>query len=312
MANSENGHHSDEEMFEDGEEAEANRALLRAGYRKLMDDIAGKEEELVNIEDNQLLGYMMQNEELFSKVSAPQEAVMDAMVIKQISRMCRQKAEQMSANIAQFRHEEYAERLVASMRGEGGQQLARRKWVLLGQQAKLFFRKSPFLTCMYGALDTTQPPPEEKKAKDTKSRQATRVADLVETTATVLAEAEKSENQTEQMVTHVFKCLVTMFREKERKPINYFKFVLDPVCFGTSIENMFHVSFLVKEGKVGISVCKETELPMISPLSSKSKSGLEEEKNQVVMNMDMEDWRQMVKEMKIKQPMITPVGLGRG
>ena len=39
----------------------------------------------------------------------------------------------MSANIGQFRHEEkYAERLVASMRGEGGQHLARRKWVMLG------------------------------------------------------------------------------------------------------------------------------------------------------------------------------------
>ena len=71
------------------------------------------------------------NEELFSKVSAPQEAVRDAMVIKQISWICRLKAEQMSSNIAQFRYEEYAERLVASMRGEGGQQLARRKWVLL-------------------------------------------------------------------------------------------------------------------------------------------------------------------------------------
>ena len=48
------------------------------------------------------------------------------------------------------------------------------------------------------------------------------------------------------MVTHVFSCLITSFRDMRRSPINYFKFVLDPVCFGTSIENMFHVSFLVK------------------------------------------------------------------
>jgi len=295
-------------MLENGEEAEASRAVLRAGYRKLMDEIAGKEEDLVNIENHQLLGYMQHNEELFAKVAAPQEAVMDALVIKQLSRLCRQQAEQMSANIAQFRHEEYAERLVASMRGEGGQQLARRKWVLLGQQAKLFFKRSPFLTCMYGALDTTPPPPKEKKAKDPKSRQATKVADLVETTATVLAETEKSENQTEQMVTHVFRSLVNRYREMERKPINYFKFVLDPVCFGTSIENMFHVSFLVKEGKVDISVCEETGLAMIKPLSNKNKGGQEEKKNQVVMNVCMEDWQRMVKELGIERSMIDTVG----
>jgi len=300
-------------MLEDGEEAEASRAVVRAGYRKLMDEIAGKEEELVSIENHQLLGYMQHNEELFTKVAAPQEAVMDALVIKHLSRLCRQQAEQMSANIAQFRHEEYAERLLASMRGEG-QQMSGRKWVMLGQQTKPFFKRSPFLTCMYGALDTTPPPPKEKKAKDTiRSRQATKVADLVETTATVLAETEKSENQTEQMVTHVFRSLVNRYREMERKPINYFKFVLDPACFGTSIENMFHVSFLVKEGKVDISVCKETGMAMIKPVSNKNKGqgGQEEKKNQVVKNVCMDDWQRMVVELGIKRSMIDTVGQGR-
>ena len=36
------------------------------------------------------------------QVSAPQEAVLDARVLKQLSRLCRTQAEQMSANITQF------------------------------------------------------------------------------------------------------------------------------------------------------------------------------------------------------------------
>ena len=43
---------------------------------------------------------------------------MDAMLIKHLSRLSRNQAEEMSANIAQFRHKEYLERLVASMRGK--------------------------------------------------------------------------------------------------------------------------------------------------------------------------------------------------
>ena len=71
------------------------------------------------MENHQLFGYMQDNERLFSQVAAPQEAVMDAILIKHMSRLCRQQAEQMSANIAQFRHEEECvERLVATMRGE--------------------------------------------------------------------------------------------------------------------------------------------------------------------------------------------------
>ena len=46
---------------------------------------------------------------------------MDAMLIKHLSRLCRKQAEEMSANIAQFRHKEYLERLGASMRGGGAQ-----------------------------------------------------------------------------------------------------------------------------------------------------------------------------------------------
>mgnify|MGYP002051084255 CR=1 FL=1 len=117
------------------------------------------------------------------------------------------------------------------------------------------------------------------------------MADLKETTATMLAEGEKPENQTGQMVMHVFRCLVSKFRKMGRSPINYFRFVLGPTCFGTSIENMFLVSFLVKEGKV---VCQETVLPMITPKSTKNKEQ-EEHKKQVVMNVSMDDWRRMVK-----------------
>ena len=41
---------------------------------------------------------------------------------------------------------------------------------------------------------------------------------------------------------------------------------------------MFRVSFLVKEGKVDISVCEEMGLAMIVPLSRKNKGAYEEKK----------------------------------
>ena len=103
---------------------------MRAGYRR-------KDEELASMENHQLFGYMQDIERLFSQVAALQEA--------DLSRLCRQQAEQ---------HEG----------GGGGQPIARRKCVMLGQQAKVFFKRSLVLTCMY----TTPPPLKEKKTKDPK------------------------------------------------------------------------------------------------------------------------------------------------
>ncbi len=87
-------------MDSDQEQAkvEAERAVTRSGYRKLMDQIADKEEDIVDVngENNQLLQFLQNNEELYDKVNAPQEAVMDAVVVKQLSKLCKKQAENMS------------------------------------------------------------------------------------------------------------------------------------------------------------------------------------------------------------------------
>merc|ERR1719322_673531 len=136
--------HRDEDQMEmSHEDMEAGRAVTRKCYRKLLDDIAADEDQLVNNEvaENKLLQYLQNNDELFKDVDAPQEAVMDAVVIKNLSRLCRQQAEQMSTNINTFKADEYSNRLKASMNVDKDN-LCRRKWILLGSQVKALFKKS--------------------------------------------------------------------------------------------------------------------------------------------------------------------------
>ena len=77
---------------------EAERAVTRSGYRKLMDEIADNEEVIVDVngDTNHLLQFLQNNEELYKEVDAPQEAVMDAVVVKHLSRLCKKQAENMS------------------------------------------------------------------------------------------------------------------------------------------------------------------------------------------------------------------------
>ena len=50
------------------------------------------------------------------------------------------------------------------------------------------FKRSPCLTYLYGALDTTPPPLKERKERDVRATQATRVKDLVATKDTIMQE----------------------------------------------------------------------------------------------------------------------------
>lgn len=45
---------------------------------------------------------------------------------------------------------------------------------------------------------------------------------------------------------HIKRCLVDRYKSAECSPIDYFEFVIDPASFAKTVENMFHVSFLIK------------------------------------------------------------------
>ena len=81
---------SDREL-EQQARVEAERAVTRSGYRKLMDQIADNEEDIVDVNGDpcHLLQFIQNNEELYKEVDTPQEAVMDAVVVKHLSRLCR-------------------------------------------------------------------------------------------------------------------------------------------------------------------------------------------------------------------------------
>lgn len=97
--------------------------------------------------------------------------------------------------------------------------------------------------------------------------------------------------------------------------INLFKFIINPNDFGQSVENMFYLSFLIRDGKCALETNEEGE-PMICESNSSnfkahahhfcfrasfsSQDACEEptdadrgeglKRNQIVMEFDMPTW----------------------
>ena len=68
------------------------------------------------------------------------------------------------------------------------------------------------------------------------------------------SEEEQQEEEDTDKADSMFENLLTMWMEAGQVPLEFFVFVLDPNCFGTTVENMFHFSFLVKDGRVKVEV----------------------------------------------------------
>ena len=80
--------------------------------------------------------------------------------------------------------------------------------------------------------------------------------------------------------------------------------MIDPESFGTTVENMFHVSFLVKQRSVQLSVCPDIELPVLQPVSA-SRAGDDGDgeaagKEQAIISLSYDDWEQLVEALDIK------------
>lgn len=95
-----------------------------------------------------------------------------------------------------------------------------------------------------------------------------------------------------------------------------FDYTLNPTSFGQTVENLFYISFLIKEGRLGL-VYDEDRLPiLIATAPSDSREAREDDaaapskktkighKHQAVFSLDYGTWEKLVEAFDVTEPMI--------
>ena len=150
----------------------------------------------------------------------------------------------MSSNIINNNVEEYTAKILRKLDVQPGTEMRSRTLVKFGVILSIKFGKSPALTFLYGAVPSK--PAESEKKKPARAREPKTA--LKETCTLDINQNRNNPGQldgTEKMVEKAMGCLVRQFKKSGRQPVDYFQFILDLERFSKTIENMFHVSFLV-------------------------------------------------------------------
>ncbi|KAL2010306.1 hypothetical protein VTN00DRAFT_6113 [Thermoascus crustaceus] len=85
-----------------------------------------------------------------------------------------------------------------------------------------------------------------------------------------------------------------------------FRFCINPRSFGQSVENLFYVSFLVRDGTVGISM-DSRQLPTLQaarPYAPNEAQRRGIQKHQSVFSLDFETWRDLIETFNITESII--------
>ncbi|CAH0599584.1 unnamed protein product [Chrysodeixis includens] len=106
------------------------------------------------------------------------------------------------------------------------------------------------------------------------------------------------------MVSRVLK-FINKWYKQQQKPLSYFHTVLDPTSFSKTVENVYHVSFLVRDGSIAVELDEVHRLPFITPVSKSRQEArdLADEK-QFIVSIDMQRWQDLIAAFSIERPMM--------
>jgi len=304
----------DNEKFKSSEapqRTEEERKETRKGYKILMETTAKFDDlEPCQIDQKKFAKAINKSIRLFREVDRPQEAVMDAQVFKQLSRLTKAQVESLSGNAQKFTPTEFAEKIKNSMRATTDLANFRR----IGRRVQHAYGRPVAFNYLYGSLDV-----QPKVMKETKARQSRRatgvdLSQLATQTAKTPTNPETAASLTEMLVNSTLLQLEDAYEVNDRNPISYFNFVLDPQSFTKSVENMFHFSFLVKEGKASFRLDDDGRgLPFVAPLKISKKSTLvkgqkdendAEERHQAIISLAYDDWEDLIEQLDIDRAMV--------
>ena len=236
--------------------------------------------------------------------------MLDAQVFKHVSRQTRTMVSNLSTNAQTFTDLEFAEKLQAYFDNSFGTNRATpkapavyRNLQLLGKKFAHSFGMLPSLSFLHGSI----PYGEGNEFAERKVRQSRKSVagdgSGMATQALKNAEdiPESGASMTELLVKSTRRQLREAYDCNEREALPYFPFVLDPTSFCKTVENIFHLSFLIKENFATIFI-DDSGQPMVQPVKVAkhgSKTG-DDHIKQVVVSLTLEEWEELVKIFKLK------------
>jgi hypothetical protein len=217
---------------------------------------------------------------------------LDASVQRGLANLGTTKAANLNQDMRRYEAKEFIALLVNYMQND---------WLALGRSTSYYFRRSAGVSTMYGPLMVEE---REKRVRERAAR------DKIETAIApdvILDTASEAPNQTMRRVVAVNRSLKRVC--KRRESVEFYEFVINPKSFSQTIENIFHLSFSVKQGFAKLSVAPDGRL-MVAPArptqQAEEGNGNAIPSNQAVMSMSMAMWRHIVAELQLTEALIEP------
>ncbi|XP_070326414.1 non-structural maintenance of chromosomes element 4 homolog A isoform X2 [Odocoileus virginianus] len=230
---------------------------IRHQYRALINSVQQNREDILNASDK-LTEVLEEANNLFNGVSRAREAVLDAHFLVLASDLGKEKAKQLRSDLNSFDMLRYVETLLTHMgvnpleaeeliRDEDSSDfefIVYDSWKISGKTAENTFNKTHTFHFLLGSIQGECPVPKPRIERPRKARM---IQEQQAMPAQLKRMEESHQEATEKEVERILGLLQTYFQEDPDTPMSFFDFVVDPHSFPRTVENIFHVSFIIRK-----------------------------------------------------------------
>ncbi|XP_052497365.1 EP300-interacting inhibitor of differentiation 3 [Budorcas taxicolor] len=291
---------------------------IRKQYRQLIYTVQQNRDDIVNTTSDTLTEALEEANVLFDAVSRTREAALDAQFLVLASDLGKEKAKQLNSDMSFFNQVAFCDFLFIFvglnwMEDDGRDPLnncddniALSFWETVQKEATSWMLQAETFHFLFGSF---KPESAARKPRLNHRRKVQKMEENGDM-PTKLRKLDLSGNQeaTEKEVERILGLLQTYFRKYPDTPVSYFEFVIDPNSFSRTVENIFYVSFIIRDGFARIRLDQD-RLPILEPininLAGEGNDPSFHSRKQGVISLSLQDWKNIVATFEISEAMIT-------
>ncbi|KAJ6257588.1 hypothetical protein Dda_7373 [Drechslerella dactyloides] len=294
-------------QFYDPDQSMAERRRVKGAYNDIQRELIDNKAQFLKPGDTGLIHYIEKTSELFGDVKQTSDAVVDGKIQVEIGKLAAEKAKRVgnSTTNTGLEIDEFIAKTIQFMSksrpGDGGDG---HDWAYLGAKiATPAMKRACPSDFMYGPMAIQKRQrllKERKRVVRRKPEEFIRPIDLDE------KQIAQNENSTTKNVRVVEHALEKYIAETGEDQVNYFSFVINPHSYSQTIENMFYLAFLVRDGYVGMMEDDDGLLWLVPASPPNAQEAAEQGcvRKQIVMPMEKHIWRELIDAFKIEDTII--------
>ncbi|KXN70623.1 Nse4-domain-containing protein [Conidiobolus coronatus NRRL 28638] len=300
-----------DDLAEDAHVKENNR-IIRKRYRQLLTDLEDSQNDLESDSTQSLRDHVLKANELYSQVNSTFEATLDSRVLVMAADMGVKRARKMRGKTKDFNLELFKSCIFNKLGFNNDNDNSDRdnsddednnndKFMGEGRWDKLNLIASEQVQQVGGIKILMGPLSLQQKVRAVKTQRTT--LNNVGQPTTVPKVVDSNDTETENDTTA--NVIIIANTLAKHSPINLFKFVINPQSYGQTIENIFFLSFLIRDGRAKIEVDKDSH-PILTtsqpPSHEDYRKGLI--KKQWIFEMDEMMFKGLIKLFGLRKSII--------